>query len=195
MNIDQPMASPQASKTNPAIANITFYRIPGEEESHCLVRIFLESGKITVIASEIRSNRRDDNPSISEGMIYVINQVYESLRKHWSIPLDKIVWLEHYGDFSSPDAVGPDAFYQDFVEVVDDKLKIVECLGYSEKEIEEKLRNLNLEDVYDVLDSIKWTKHLPGVRYSSDRARELFMAARAARLERERIEKENQEDE
>jgi hypothetical protein len=195
MNTSQFTPIPQPSKIDSVVATIVFYTIPGEKESHCLVRIFSETGKVTVIASEIRSNHKEGSPRISEGMLYVINQVYESIQRNWNVSLDKIVWLEHYGDFSSPDSVGPDAFYQAFVEVVDDKLRMIKCPRYSEEEIEEKLKNLNLEDVYDVLDSIKWTKHLPGVRYSSDEARESFMAARAARLERERIEKENQGNE
>jgi hypothetical protein len=189
-NTSQFIDSGQASKINPIVATIVFYTVPGEKESHCLVRIFPEAGKMTVIASEIRSNHKERSPCISEGMIYVINQVYESIQNNWNILLDKVVWLEHYGDFSSPDTVGPDAFYQAFVEVLDDELTITKCPRYSEKEIEEKLGILNLEDVYVVLDGIGWTRHLPQVRYSNDRGKELG-EKRLLWLEQKQKEKRN----
>lgn len=70
--------------------------------SHCLVRVYTElaADRAVVIASELYSN--NTNIGISqdfEGLAQAISNKFASFIR---IPLSQVLWLKHYGRFSTP---------------------------------------------------------------------------------------------
>jgi hypothetical protein len=131
-------------------------------ESHCLARLYFQHKPVIVLLSEIRSNFRDDykNPGISSDFGKVANALVKCFPEIFSAEPEQILWVAHYGQFSNYDAVGPDSFYQIPLRFNEEKFEDI----YREKlltqaEIETTLGSLEIENIYDVLREIGWTRH------------------------------------
>jgi len=131
-------------------------------ESHCLARIYLQHEPVLVLLSEIRSNFRDNykNPGISSGFGRAANSLLNCFPETFGSDPDQMLWIAHYGQFSNYDAVGPDSFYQILLRLTEGKFEDRrDGKLLNQAATKTILGNLKIENIYDVLREIDWTRH------------------------------------
>lgn len=141
-------------------------------DSHCLARIFLRDGAVTVIISELRYYSDDlPHPYISSETVAIAEKLYSEFPNEMALAPDKITWILHYGQFSSFEWGVSEAIYEEFLTLNNGEIKEVEMPTsnkLTKEDIDNKLGHLDITDVFDDLNEIGWTKHIGGVIYSEE---------------------------
>lgn len=149
-------------KQQDIIKTIVHWENHRDRESHCLARIYLQHEPVLVLMSEIRSNFRDDykNPGISSGIGNAANALLSCFPEVLGNEPEQILWIAHYGRFSNYDAIGPDDFYHISLRVDEGKFEdLRKGKLLTKAETEAMLGSLKIENIYDVLREIGWTRH------------------------------------
>lgn len=160
MNQCQPMI--QQTIDNQQIIKAIVHWKHDRGDSHCLVRVYVQPERVTVLASEIRSNFRDDykNEGISSGLAGVANALLECFPKIFSVEPERIVWIAHYGAFSDYENIGTDSFHPKLLHFNNGRFEdSAEEVRQTEKQMRTPPGNLKIENIYDVLREIGWTRH------------------------------------
>jgi hypothetical protein len=174
------------SKVKAVIKTILYWVNEEDTDSHCLIRIFLDKGAVTVIISELRCHSCHGLPHsyISSGMVAIAKKLYEQFPNKMSMSPDKIIWIKHYGQFSTFDWQPSDELYEKFLTSNNGDIEKIETPTsnrLTEEDIKNKLGHLDIKDVNDDLKEIGWTKHLGKPNRSSEKARIIMEARKAAR--------------
>jgi hypothetical protein len=154
-------------KISPAITTIVYWANEEDTESHCLARLYPDGEKLVVMLSEIRSNVVDDpkHPGIDSGFVAVVNVLYEQYPEKFNVLPENILWVSHFGSFSHYDSLrqgynGPDSFYCESLRLHEGKFEDFGDIKLLEWwDMEPILGHIEIENIYDVLRSIGWTKH------------------------------------
>jgi hypothetical protein len=173
-------------KVNAAVKTILHWVNEENTDSHCLARIFLDNGAVTVIISELRCHSCHglSHSYISSEMVAIAKKLYEQFPKEMFMSPDKIIWIKHYGQFSTFDWQPSEEFYEKFLISNNGDIEKIETPTsnrFTEEDIKNKSGNLDIKDVNDDLKEIGWTKHLSEPTYSSEKARMIMEARKAAR--------------
>lgn len=192
MNSNQLLVD-KAPKVKAAVKAIVHWVNRQGNKTHCLVRIFKQDSGITVIASEIRSKVSEEyeHRRVCHEIPSIADQLYQEFPNEMAFSVDKVIWIEHYGDFSNFWGMENDdteRFHQTYLkyeggkidEIKEDPYKI-----FTSEQVEERLGYLDIKNVYDDLDEIGWTRHIAGVRYIGEGTEEIMKARKAKRLARE----------
>jgi hypothetical protein len=157
----------KSPKLKAAVKTMVIWQNEKKSESHCLARVYIEGDSAKVIFSDIRSNTREDwhNPGVSSEVGKAASQLFETVLRGMGIPLEKIIWIEHYGEFTRFDAVGPEDFHYAFLDSDFKDIGRASHNRITDEQVDSILGNLDIEDIYDVLCEIGWTRHIGGVRY------------------------------
>jgi hypothetical protein len=178
--------SKSTPKVKAAVKTILHWVNEENTDSHCLVRVFLEKGAVTVIISELRCHScyNLSHSYISSGMVAIANKLYEKFPNEMSILPDKIIWIKHYGQFSTFDCKPSEELHEKFLTSNNgdiEKNETPTSNRLTEEDIKNKLGHLDIKDVNDDLKEIGWTKHLGKPTRSSEKARIIMEARKAAR--------------
>jgi hypothetical protein len=157
----------KSPKLKAAVKMMVIWQNEKNAESHCLARVYVEGESAKVVFSDIRSNTIEDwhNPGISSEVGKAANQLFETVLRGMGISFEKVIWFKHYGEFMRFDAVGEDEFHY---APLDNDFKYMGRSTYNkltDEQFNSVLGNLDIEDIYDVLGEIGWTRHIGGVRH------------------------------
>jgi hypothetical protein len=185
MNSNQLLVD-KAPKIQAAVKMIVHWVNRQGNKTHCLVRIFKQDSAITVIASEIRSKVPEEyeHRGIGHEIPAIADQLYQEFPHEMAFSADKVVWVEHYGDFSNFSGMENDdteRFHETYLRYEGEKIDEIKENTYkvlTSEQVEERLGHLDIKNVYDDLDEIGWTRHIAGVRYSEKALQ--ILAAREA---------------
>lgn len=107
-----------STKDNVKVIKTIFYWQSKQGRScHCLLRIYIDEvdERAIVIASELDSNRH--NTVITQDIKGLASAVVQTFESQIGVPLEQIVWIVHYGDFSQPRSYENIGFSDEFSRV------------------------------------------------------------------------------